>query len=134
MRGVVRRYLSEKRYGFILSEDGNEEVFFHHSVFDALGGPPPITGEAVVYTLSEGTRAASVTRDEPPVHRTGTVSSYDPVRGFGFINTVEGQCYLHKSEIIGGVIPAVGSRVDFYTTGNSAPGKSPRACYVAVLQ
>lgn len=133
MKGMVRRYLTEKRYGFILSEDGSEEVFFHLSVFDLLDGPPPITNEAVEYTLSEGTRAATVTRSTSPVHRTGTVSSYDPVRGFGFINTVEGQCYLHKSEIIGGVIPAVGSRVNFYTTGNSAPGKSPRACYVAVL-
>lgn len=136
MKGSVARYLTEKRYGFILPDDGSDQVFFHQSVFDAgQDAPPPITGEPVDYTLGENTRAVSVFRLVQPEHRVGTVRSYDPVKGYGFITTLShGQYYLHKSEVIGGLVPAVGSRVDFYTSGNPTPGKSPRACYVAVLQ
>lgn len=134
MKGTIRRYLTEKHYGFIITE-GGPEVFFHLSVFSSEDdGPPPITGETVEYELGEGTRAASVVRLVTPSSHVGTVGSYDPVKGYGFINTSKGQFYLHKSEVIGGLIPTVGSRVDFFTTDNATPGKSPRACYVAVLQ
>lgn len=134
MKGTIRRYLTEKHYGFIITE-GGPEVFFHLSVFAAeADDPPPITGEMVEYELGEGTRAACVSRLVTPLSHVGTVASYDPVKGYGFINTTRGQFYLHKSEVIGGLIPTVGSRVDFFTTDNSTPGKSPRACYVAVLQ
>lgn len=131
MRGAIRRYLPEKRYGFIL--DGEVEVFFHLTVFEGQGAIPPLTGEEVEYELSEGTRAASVLRASAPLHLEGSVASYDPVRGYGFITTPSGQYYLHKSEVIGGGVPAVGSRVHFYTTGGSASGKKPRACYVTVF-
>lgn len=134
MKGTIRRYLTEKHYGFITPESG-PEVFFHLSVFQAGDdGPPPITGELVEYELGEATRAASVVRQVTPSSHVGTVASYDPVKGYGFITTTTGQFYLHKSEVIGGLIPTVGSRLDFFTTDNSTPGKSPRACYVAVLQ
>ena len=140
MNGVINRYLTDKRYGFILPDQGNEEdgqVFFHQEVFDAgVDGPPPITGESVLYLLaaSENPRAASVTREHPPNHHVGTVQSYDPVRGYGFITTSYGQFYMHKSEMIGGLVPAIGSQVDFYTSGSSICGKRPRACYVGVLR
>lgn len=135
MNGVIRRYITDKRFGFILPDGGDgSEVFFHLSVFDGGDGPPPITGERVEYTLGEGTRADGVIRLVVPAHRSGSVKSYDPVKGYGFIQTADGgQCYLHKSEVLGGVVPAVGAKVDFYTTENPTPGKSPRACYVAVL-
>lgn len=133
MKGTIRRYLAEKRYGFIVSE-GDSEVFFHLSVFVSEDdGPPPITGESVEFELGEGTRASVVTRLATPFAHVGTVSSYDPVKGYGFISTAKGQFYLHKSEVISGAVPAAGSRVDFFTTDNTIPGKSPRACYVAVL-
>jgi cold shock CspA family protein len=136
MKGLINRYLTDKRYGFILPDAGGDQVFFHQSVFDpGKDGPPPITGEPVEYLQGDNTRAASVLRLIQPDHHVGTVKSYDPVKGYGFIITMtSGQFYLHKSEVIGGLIPAIGSRVDFYTSGNTIPGKSPRACYVAVLQ
>lgn len=134
MKGVVRRYLTGKRFGFITPADNSTEVFFHFSVFHpGTEGPPPITGESVEYTLGEGTRADVVTRLVTPVHRVGVIASYDPVKGYGFIQGTGGPCYLHKSEVIGGAIPAVGSQVDFYTTDNPSPGKALRACYVGVL-
>ena len=133
MNGTIRRYLAEKHYGFITSEDGSE-VFFHQSVFQpGDDGPPPITGESVEYSLGEGTRASGVVRLTTPTSHVGTVTSYDPVKGYGFINTTSGQYYLHKSEVLGGVIPVVGARVDFFVTDNASPGKSPRACFVGVL-
>lgn len=131
MRGVVRRYLPEKRYGFILT--GEVEAFFHLSVFDGQGPIPPLSGEEVEYELGEGTRAVSVVRMNVPLSLEGSVSSYDPVRGYGFIATDSGQYYLHKSEVIGGGIPSVGYRVHFYTTGDSGSSKKPRACYVTVF-
>jgi cold shock CspA family protein len=135
MKGTINRYLAEKRYGFITQEETPEQVFFHQSVFETgVDGPPPITGEPVEFAIGETTRATSVHRMVVPVHHTGTVRSYDPVKGYGFIQTSDGQFYMHKSEVIGGIIPAVGSKVDFYTSGNPIPGKSPRACYVTVLQ
>jgi CspA family cold shock protein len=135
VKGTVRRYLPEKRYGFVLSEAGDVEVFFHLSVFSGPTAVPPLTGEAVEYELEEGagTRAVSVIRCDTPLHLEGTVTSYDPVRGYGFLMTDRGGYYLHKSEVIGGSIPAVGSVVHFYATGVSVAGKKPRACYVAVI-
>lgn len=135
MMGTINRYLTEKKYGFILPDVGDIQVFFHQSVFDpGKDGPPPITGESVDYTLSgEDTRAVTVSRLIQPDHHTGTVKSYDPVKGYGFVITSHGQYYLHKSEVIGGMVPSVGSQVDFYTSGKSIPGKSPRACYIGVL-
>lgn len=136
MKGTVRRYLPEKRYGFVLSEAGDLEVFFHLSVFSGPTAVPPLTGETVEYELEEGggTRAVSVVRCDTPLHLEGTVASYDPVRGYGFITTDRGGYYLHKSEVVGGVVPAVGSRVTFYSIPASASGKRPRACYVTVFQ
>lgn len=134
MTGTIRRYLTGKHYGFIACDDGSE-VFFHLSTFYMEDeGPPPITGERVDYEVGSDTRATRVSRVSTPMAHVGTVTSYDPVKGYGFITAPKGQFYLHKSEVIGGLIPAVGSRVDFFTTDNTVPGKSPRACYVAVLQ
>ncbi len=135
MKGTVNRYLVEKKYGFITSDEvPDQQVFFHQTVFEmGVEGPPPITGEPVEYAIGETTRATSVYRMVVPLHHTGTVRSYDPVKGYGFIHTEGGQFYMHKSEIIGGMIPAVGSRVDFYTSGSPIPGKSLRACYVTVF-
>ena len=136
MKGTVRRYIPEKRYGFLLSEAGDVEVFFHLTVFSGPTTVPPLTGEAVDYELEEGggTRALSVARSNAPLHLEGTVASYDPVRGYGFITTDRGGYYLHKSEVIGGAIPAVGSAVHFYATDTTVAGKKPRACYVTVFQ
>lgn len=132
--GVIRRYLTGKKYGFIAPDTGGDEIFFHLSVFDPCGdGPPPIREEIVTYSIGDGTRSDQVTRTAPPSRRSGAVQSYDPVTGYGFIATPEGQCYLHKSEVVGGMVPTIGSRVEFYTTTNTGLSKSPRACYVSVL-
>jgi cold shock CspA family protein len=110
-------------------------VFFHVSVFDSgKDGPPPIMGEAVEFDLNDdGGKAGRVSRLTLPTHLSGTVTSYDPVKGYGFVRTSIGQCYIHKSEILGGGVPTVGSMVDFYVAEITL-GKSPRACYAAVIQ
>jgi CspA family cold shock protein len=133
MKGTVRRYLSEKRYGFIVPESGDSEVFFHLSVFNGATVVPPLTGEEVEYEVGDGTRAASVQRLTAPLHCEGTVESYDPLKGYGFISTSDGHCYLHKSEVLGSSVPAIGSRVTFYRTDVPPSAKRPRACYVTVL-
>lgn len=132
----MRRYIPEKRYGFIVSEAGDVEVFFHLSVFSGPTTVPPLTGEEVEYQLDDegGTRASAVMRCNTPLHLEGAVASYDPVRGYGFITTDRGGYYLHKSEVVGGLIPSVGAAVHFYATDTTVAGKKPRACYVTVFQ
>jgi cold shock CspA family protein len=128
MKGTVRRYLSEKRYGFIVPDNSDSEVFFHLSVFNGSSVVPPLTGEYVEYQLGdEGTRAESVRRLMDPLHCEGTVDSYDPLKGYGFISSSSGHCYLHKSEVLGGMVPTVGSRVVFYRTERFRRQESPRA-------
>lgn len=136
MKARVRRYIADRKYGFLvpLEEGIVEDVFFHLSVFDPRGGPPPISNEMVTYDRpSDGTKATSVVRDIVPAHETGKIRSYDPVKGYGFITSEAGQRYLHKSEVIGGLIPAVGALVHYYITDNGTEGKSARACYVSIL-
>ena len=135
MKGVVCRYMTDRRYGFIAPDGGDSNVFFHVSVFDpGEDGPPPIVGETVEFDLNDaGGKADSVSRLTLPTHLSGTVTSYDPVKGYGFVRTSLGQCYIHKSEILGSGVPTVGSKVEFYVA-ELTPGKSPRACYAAVTQ
>jgi len=137
MRGVVRRYLTAKKFGFLVEDGGSTEIFFHLSnfKFGPESGPPPLPDEPVEFTLSHDgvSRAASVERLVHPQHWEGVITSYDPVNGYGFVRCSAGQVFLHKSEVLGSAIPAVNSRVSFYTTGSLAKDRKSRACYVSLL-
>ncbi len=140
MNGTIKRFLTARGYGFIQPDAGGEAVFFHQKVFEARGGPPPITGERVTYSvpsLVQGVKAESVERAEPARHLSGVVTNYNPVKGFGFVR-VEGlgsaaSYYLHKSELLSRTDPVRGSRVDFYASPFPVQGESPRACFVTVI-
>lgn len=137
--GTVQRYLAARGFGFIQPDEGSEPVFFHVSAFNALGGPPPITGEPVTYSIPSqvaGTRAGEVVRSRIPQRLTGDVTNYNPVRGYGFVQVATPgapRYYLHKSEILSRTEPARGVRVDFYASSNPVTGEAPRACYVTVI-
>lgn len=137
-QGLVLRYLGSRGYGFVQPDGGGESVFFHHLVFDPSGGPPPITGEKVTYEVPSevsGVKAEKVVRLEDPIRLTGTVTSYNPVKGYGFVKAgAQGlSYYMHKSEILSRTEPARGSQVDFYAARVPVQGEAPRACYVTVI-
>jgi cold shock CspA family protein len=57
LRGVIKWYSSEKGYGFITPESG-DETFFHESEYLA---EEPSTGQSVKYELRAGKRGPCAT-------------------------------------------------------------------------
>lgn len=57
--GTITRFVSDKGFGFIKTEDSQEEVFFHHSAFEG----EPREGMAVEFdkeSSDRGPRAKNV--------------------------------------------------------------------------
>lgn len=137
MLAHVRKYVPNGTYGFLKTPTG--EVFFHLWVFDALGGPPPIVGEAVEVEVrgdkpEQGLpRADRVVRVIAPEMKTGTITKFDQIRGYGFVTDTEGSTYyLHKSDMVGLSTPLPGVSVKFFVGSYSDEGHRPRACHVTL--
>ncbi len=135
MIGHVRKYVPTGTYGFLTTGDG--DVFFHLWVFDTMGGPPPIVGEVVDVTLgltadARGLpRAERVCRVTLPEAHTGTLTKFDPARGYGFVTASNGSVYYaHKSDMDPTSAPRVGDRVTFYAMPVGVGGQRPRACHI----
>ena len=140
---MVVKYIPERLFGFVMDPEVGLEVYFHLGDFDPKGpwpashhlcpissrqfnwaSPPPILGETVAVVvvpvngveLSRPPRAQRVVRLDPPILLRGVVDSFDPQHGYGFVRGVEdGVSYhLHRSEMIDGQFPQVGSVVMFF--------------------
>ncbi len=140
---LVAKYIPGGLYGFVVSEGAGDpqRVFFHLTVFDPQGGPPPIVGEAVSVEVSELSstdrpKARLVTRVECAVLMVGNVTRFDHNVGYGFVADDSGAVYyLHRSEMPNGEMPLVGMRVGFYAVRISLLGANkPRACHVSILE
>lgn len=136
----VRKFVPNGSYGFLVGPDG-AEVFFHLWVFDTKGGPPPIVGERVTVEIKESPqesglpRADWVSRTDVPPLRMGSVTKFDPARGYGFVMDTGGETfYLHKSDVTGPGVPTPGSQVRFYVATHSVEGQRPRACHVTLVK
>ena len=89
-----------------------------------------MAGEAVFVRLV-GTEALEARRATPAVLRAGTVSWYDPARGFGYAESAGASYYLHGSELlVPGQIPQRGDLVTFWTPGN---GNGDRAAFAVIV-
>jgi cold shock protein len=53
MNGTIKRLVSDKGFGFILSEDGNE-YFFHQSACNGMRFDDLREGQAVTFTKGQG--------------------------------------------------------------------------------
>ena len=155
----VAKYIPDRLYGFA-ADDGGQEVFFHLGSFNPGAPleapprcntcpnegcawrrmpPPPILGERVKVTVdvdtaadSKAPRADRVERLDTPKALSGTVETFDPLRGYGFVAGSDGVSYhLHKSEVLEGRIPLANQIVLFYA--GMRQGR-PRACHVKVCQ
>lgn len=128
---VVCMYTRTREYGFCASPSG-EQVYFHADVFHRLQpqGPPPIIGERVLVAVVEGKKrpkAQIVRRQDLSERKRGEVTSFDPGKGWGFLDSEGTGYFLHRSEMEGSWLPVRGTRVSFYAGDKEGQA---RACHV----
>ncbi|RZS87165.1 CspA family cold shock protein [Motilibacter rhizosphaerae] len=143
MLGTVQWFKADKGFGFLTPEDGGDDVFVHVSAFhEGLG--TLLEGQRVEFDLVEGERgpqAADVRAVEPepagPYEPregavTGTVTWYDPDKGFGFLSPDDegADVFVHSSALAPGALPEGGDRVEYFL-GEGPRG--PQAEQVQVL-
>ena len=136
---TVVKYIPDRMYGFVADTETGRELYFHLGDFDPKAGQdlpvPPVVGEQVRVlgeTLAIGgrpPRAMRVERMAPVVPLTGTVDTFNPVKGYGFVTVGGTNYHLHRSEITDGHAPTKGATVQFYA--GERQGK-PRACHATV--
>lgn len=119
-------------HGYGFCRHGDERVFFRVEDFSRPpGGPLPICGERVrverVVRGERSPRAFSLTRITQPKRLVGRVKSFDPSKGWGFIDHDGDALFLHRSDLMVPFVPLIRARVTFYA--GVRRGK-PRACYV----
>jgi CspA family cold shock protein len=53
-QGTVKRFNQEKGYGFIIPDEGGEDLFVHHSSIEGSGFRSLEEGEKVSYEVGQG--------------------------------------------------------------------------------
>ena len=63
--GKVKWFNEKKGFGFIIPDDGSEDVFVHHSKIASEGFRTLKEGQAVEYTLGQGKKGPEATDVKP---------------------------------------------------------------------
>ncbi len=118
-KGIVKFFNPQKGFGFIVRDDGGEDVFVHISAVEQAGLTDLADGQPLEFTLVDrGGRvsatnlriegeAIAVERAEAPQRQltgekaTGTVKFFNAMKGFGFIQRDDGQpdAFVHISAV-----------------------------------
>ena len=53
-QGTVKRFMTDRGYGFIAPDDGTADVFVHHSAIEADGYRSLRDNQRVEYTVTQG--------------------------------------------------------------------------------
>ena len=135
-KGVVKFFNPQKGFGFIVRDDGGEDVFVHISAVEQAGLTDLADGQPLEFTLVDRGGRVSATDlkidGEPmPVERTGgggggggaggpqrqltgekasgTVKFFNAMKGFGFIQRDDGQpdAFVHISAVERAGIPTL---------------------------
>ncbi len=141
-QGTVRWFDAERGFGFLArEEDDAEDLFVHASEIVGDDGPRALReGQTVEFEVGEGDRGPQarkvrVTGDVPagaPVGVLGTVSWYEPTKGYGFLtpDSGDGEIFVHSSAIVGGGVITEGQPVAFLVVEGE---KGPQADHVLPL-
>jgi CspA family cold shock protein len=135
-KGVVKFFNPQKGFGFIVRDDGGEDVFVHISAVEQAGLTDLADGQPLEFTLVDrGGRISAtnlriegeplaVERAERAPQReltgekaSGTVKFFNAMKGFGFIQRDDGQpdAFVHISAVERAGIPTLneGDRLSF---------------------
>lgn len=138
-QGTVRWFDADRGFGFIARDDDAEDLFVHAS--EIVGDATVLReGQAVTFDVGEGDRGPQARRVEVTGEHgpdallgvLGTVSWYEPAKGYGFITPDGGgtEIFVHSSAIMGTGMIVEGQRVAFLVV----PGeRGPQADHVLPL-
>jgi len=137
-KGVVKFFNGQKGFGFIVRDDGGEDVFVHISAVEQAGLTGLAEGQPLDFTLVDRGGRVSATDlkidgdplpvDDKPRERgptreltgekaTGTVKFFNAQKGFGFITRDDGQpdAFVHISAVerAGMISLNEGDRIEF---------------------
>ncbi|NUU19471.1 cold shock domain-containing protein [Cellulomonas humilata] len=137
--GTVRWFDAERGFGFLYLGDGADDLFVHAS--EIVGNDDVLReGQVVEFELGEGDRGPQarrvrITGDHAPdalLGVLGTVSWYEPGKGYGFITPDGGgaEIFVHSSAIVGGGVISDGQRVAFLVVEGD---KGPQADHLLPL-
>ena len=138
-KGIVKFFNPHKGFGFIVRDDGGEDVFVHISAVEQAGLTGLAEGQPLEFTLVDRGGRVSATdlkiegdplpveeaapRDRGPQRQltgekaTGTVKFFNATKGFGFITRDDGQpdAFVHISAVerAGMISLNEGDRIEF---------------------
>jgi CspA family cold shock protein len=135
-KGVVKFFNPQKGFGFIVRDDGGEDVFVHISAVEQAGLTDLADGQPLEFTLVdrggrisatnlriEGEPMAVERAERGPQRQltgekaSGTVKFFNAMKGFGFIQRDDGQpdAFVHISAVERAGIPTLneGNRLEF---------------------
>jgi CspA family cold shock protein len=140
-QGTVRWFDADRGFGFIALGDEAEDLFVHASEIVGDDGTRLLReGQVVEFEVGEGDRGPQarrvrVTGDQAaaaPVGVLGTVTWYEPGKGYGFVTPDGGgpEIFVHSSAIVGGGVISDGQRVAFMVVEGD---KGPQADHLLPL-
>lgn len=140
-QGTVRWFDADRGFGFIDLGNEAEDLFVHASEIVGDDGPRLLReGQAVEFEVGEGDRGPQarrvrVTGDraaDAAVGVLGTVSWYEPTKGYGFVTPDDGRAeiFVHSSAIVGGGVISEGQRVAFLVVEGE---RGPQAAHLLPL-
>ena len=135
-KGVVKFFNPQKGFGFIVRDDGGEDVFVHISAVEQAGLSDLADGQPLEFTLVDRGGRISATNlriDGEPMaveraaaapqrqltgeKATGVVKFFNSMKGFGFIQRDDGQpdAFVHISAVERAGMPTLneGDRLEF---------------------
>src|SRR5690606_33557499 len=141
-KATVRWFDPDKGFGFLALGEDSEDLFVHAS--EIQGGAEPKVlreGQEVEFELGEGDRGPIATRvrvtgahgPSGSLGVLGTVSWYEPTKGYGFASPEGGgpEIFVHSSAIVGGAVVSEGQRVAFLIVDGE---KGPQADHLIALR
>ena len=139
--GTVRWFDADRGFGFIALGQEAEDLYVHASEIVSDDAMKLLReGQVVEFEIGEGDRGPQarrvrVTADraaDTPLGVLGTVTWYEPAKGYGFITPEDGgaEIFLHSSAIVGGGVVSEGQRVAFLVVDGQ---KGPQAEHLLPL-